>query len=113
MRILSLRDVSLAATFAFLGVIAPPLASPSQATPRLALPPGLQQAALLCIGEALQLCPNALKAKDHGIACIREKRHLLSVPCRDVYDQGVSFLKGDVHLNLRALQRKPPRAPGG
>ena len=65
---------------------------------------------MLCLGEALRLCPDALKAKDHGIGCIRTQRHLLSVPCRDVYDQGVSFLKGgDVHLDLRALQHKRPR----
>ena len=84
----------------------------SQATPRIAFPPGLQQAALLCLGEALRLCPDALKAKDHGISCIKTKRHLLSVPCRGVYDQGVSFLHGgDVHLDLRSLQRKAPR-PG-
>ena len=87
-------------------------AVPSPAAPRIALPPGLQQAALLCLGEALRLCPDALKAKDHGISCIKTKRHLLSVPCRGVYDQGVSFLRGgDVHLDLRSLQRKLPR-PG-
>ena len=84
---------------------------PTWATPRIVLPPALQQAALLCLGEALRLCPDALKAKDHGVACIRTQRHLLSVPCRGVYDQGVSFLRGgDVHLDLRALQRKPPQA---
>ena len=83
---------------------------PTRAATRIVLPPGLQQAALLCLGEALRLCPDALKAKDHGISCIRDKRQLLSVPCRGVYDQGVSFLRGgDVHLDLRALQRKLPR----
>ncbi len=83
------------------------LTAPTSATPRINLPPALQQAALLCLGEALRICPDALKAKDHGIACIKDKRHLLSVPCRTVYDQGVSFLRGgDVHLDLRALQRK-------
>ncbi len=88
--------------------------TPTWGTPRIALPPALQQAAFLCLGEALRLCPDALKAKDHGISCIKTKRHLLSVPCRGVYDQGVSFLKGgDVHLDLRSLQRKLPQPPGG
>jgi hypothetical protein len=62
---------------------------------------------MLCLGEALRLCPNALAAKDHGLSCIRGKRRLLSVPCRGVYDQGVRLLEGgDLHLVLR-----PPKKP--
>ncbi len=85
---------------------------PAVARPRIALPPGLQQAATLCLVEALRLCPNALAAKDHGVACILGKRRLLSPTCRTVYDQGVSFLNGgDVHLDLRALQAHPAHRP--
>ena len=109
MHVTRLRNIGVAAAIAAAALLA---AVPAQAAPRIALPPGLQQAALLCLGEALRLCPDALKAKDHGISCIKTKRHLLSVPCRSVYDQGVSFLRGgDVHLDLRSLQRKLPR-PG-
>ncbi len=113
MHVTSLCKFGIAAT-AILAAAALPTAVPSHATPRIALPPELQQAALLCLGEALRLCPDALKAKDHGVSCIKTKRHMLSVPCRGVYDQGVSFLRGgDVHLDLRSLQRKPPQVPGG
>ena len=112
MHLTRLRDFERIATVTILAVTALFLVLPSQAAPRIVLPPALQQAALLCLGEALRLCPDALKAKDHGISCIKTKRHLLSVPCRGVYDQGVSFLHGgDVHLDLRSLQRKAPR-PG-
>ena len=112
MPVTSLRTLGVTAAIAILAAATLFMTLPSLAAPpHIALPPGLQQAALLCLGEALRLCPDALKAKDHGITCIKDKRHLLSVPCRTVYDQGVSFLKGgDVHLDLRALQRKPSQA---
>ena len=110
MHLTRLRDLERIATVTILAVTPLFLVLPSQAAPRIVLPPALQQAALLCLGEALRLCPDALKAKDHGISCIKTERHLLSVPCRGVYDQGVSFLHGgDVHLDLRSLQRKLPR----
>ena len=81
--------------------------TPAIAAPRIAIPPQLQQAAILCLGEALRLCPNALAAKDHGVSCIVGKRRLLSAPCRTVYDQGIHLLNGgDLHLVLR-----PPKKP--
>ncbi len=90
-----------------LALIALTAAAPVSAAPRIAIPPQLQQSAVLCLGEALRLCPNALAAKDHGASCIIGKRRLLSAPCRTVYDQGLRFLAGqDVHLTLR-----PPKRP--
>ncbi|WP_237477190.1 hypothetical protein [Lichenibacterium dinghuense] len=81
--------------------------SPALGAPRIAVPPALRQSALLCLGEALRLCPGALAAKDHGVSCIVGKRRLLSAPCRSVYDQGLRLLQGgDLHLQLR-----PPRKP--
>ena len=80
------------------------LATPSLAfaAPRIAVPPELQRSAMLCLGEALRLCPSALAAKDHGISCILGKRRMLSAPCRAVYDQGLRLIGGgDVHLRLR------------
>lgn len=75
---------------------------PALAAPSLAIPPELRQSAMLCLGEALRLCPNALAAKDHGVACILGKRRLLSAPCRGVYDRGLRLLGGgDLHLRLR------------
>lgn len=82
-------------------------ASPACAAPSLAIPPELRQSAMLCLGEALRLCPDALAAKDHGVSCILGKRRLLSAPCRSVYNRGVRLLGGgDLHLRLR-----PPRTP--
>jgi hypothetical protein len=87
---------------AVLAVSAPALGAPS-----IAVPPQLRQSAMLCLGEALRLCPDALAAKDHGVSCILGKRRLLSAPCRNVYDQGVRLLKGgDIHIQLR-----PPKTP--
>lgn len=81
-------------------------AAPARAAPRIALPPELRQSAMLCIGEALRLCPDALAARDRGLSCIRGKRRLLSAPCRGVYDQGLRVLAGgDLHLQLRPPKR--------
>ena len=78
------------------------LAAPASAAPRIAVPPALQGAAALCLGEALRLCPAALSSKDHGLSCILGKRRLLTAPCRLVYDQGLRLLQGrDLHLTLR------------
>ena len=78
------------------------MASAGVAAPRIVLPEKLQQSALLCLGEALKLCPDALAARDHGLSCILGKRRLLSQPCRSVYDQGIRLLKGqDIHIDLR------------
>ena len=83
------------------------LPSPAFAAPQIVIPPVLRQSAMMCFGQALRLCPNALAAKDHGLSCILGKRRLLSAPCRGVYDQGVRLLGGgDVHLRLR-----PPTKP--
>lgn len=77
-------------------------AVPALAAPRIAVPPQLRRSAMLCLGEALRLCPNALAAKDRGLSCIVGQRRLLTAPCRAVYDQGLNFLQGrDVHLTLR------------
>ncbi len=72
------------------------------AAPMIVIPRKLQQSAVLCLGEALRLCPNALAAKDHGVSCILGKRRSLSRPCQTVYDQGVRLLRGqDIHIDLR------------
>ena len=76
------------------------------AATRFALPPGLQQTALICLAEGQRLCPDMLTAKDHGVACLIDKRRQLSRTCRTIADQAVSLLHGgDVHLDLRALRR--------
>ena len=92
-------------TLCFLVALA--ASSPALAASPVAIPPELRQSAMLCLGEALRLCPDALATKDHGVSCILGKRRLLSTPCRTVYDQGVRLLAGgDVHLRLR-----PPKKP--
>ncbi len=82
-----------------------PTAAP--AATRFTLPPGLQRTALVCLAEAQRLCPDMLGAKDHGVACLIDKRKQLSQTCRTIADQAVSLLHGgDVHLDLRALKKR-------
>ena len=83
-------------------------ASPAPARQSIAIPPQLRLSAMQCLAEGLRLCPKALSAKDHDVACIMAKRHLLSVPCRALSEQALKLLGGgDLHLTLR-----PPKARG-
>ena len=83
-------------------VMASAMTSNCLAASSIVIPKALQQSALLCLGEALRLCPNALAAKDHGVSCILGKRRALSRPCQTVYDQGLRLLGGqDIHIELR------------
>lgn len=86
--------------------------SPAAARPPIAIPPQLRLSAMQCLAEGLRLCPKALSAKDHDLACILAKRHLLTAPCRALSDQALQLLTGgDVHLTLRAPKPRPPGAP--
>lgn len=88
-------------------------ASPALARPPIAIPPQLQASAMRCLAEGLKLCPRALTAKDHDVACLLAKRHLLSAPCRALSDQALAVLGGgDLHLTLRAPKPRRPGAPG-
>ena len=69
-------------------------ASPAAAEGRGSIPPQLQRSAMVCLGKALRLCPNALTARDHGLSCILGQRRLLTAPCRAVDDQGLQLLDG-------------------
>ena len=83
-------------------------ASPAPARQPIAISPQLRLSAMQCLAEGLRLCPKALSARDHDIACIVAKRHLLSAPCRTLSDQALSLLGGgDLHLVLR-----PPKPRG-
>ncbi len=83
-------------------VMASAMTSNCLAASSIVIPKALQQSAVLCLGEALRLCPNALAAKDHGVSCILGKRRALSRPCQTVYDQGLRLLGGqDIHIELR------------
>ena len=76
--------------------------APALAAPRIAIPEGLKASAMVCLAEALRLCPNALAAKDHGVSCIVGKRRMLSTPCQGIYDQALRLLDGqDIHIDLR------------
>lgn len=85
-------------------------ASPALARPPIAIPPQLRLSAMRCLAEGLRLCPRALSAKDHDVACLLAKRRLLSAPCRALSDQALQVLGGgDLHLTLRP---PAPRRPG-
>ena len=107
-RSLSRMPVRLPATLllAMLG------ASPAAARPPIAIPPQLRLSAMQCLAEGLRLCPKALTAKDHDLACVLSKRHLLSAPCRALSDQALGLLRGgDLHLDLRGSKPRGTVSP--
>ena len=57
----------------------------------LAAQPGisadLQQEAMTCVSEAMQICPDVLTAEDHGLVCMTGKRASFSPRCRVIYDK--------------------------
>ncbi len=70
--------IALGATFA---------APPSRAAPQAVIPDALQQEAMTCVGEAMQICPDVWVAEDHGLACMTGKRANFSPRCRVIYDK--------------------------
>ena len=73
-----LRPVILASAF---------LATPCIAAPQAVIPDALQQEAMTCVGEAMQVCPDVWTSEDHGLACMTGKRQSFSPRCRAVYDK--------------------------
>ena len=63
------------------------LASPCFAASQASIPDALQQEAMTCVSEAMQVCPDVLTAEDHGLACMTGKRASFSPRCRIVYDK--------------------------
>ena len=47
----------------------------------------LQQDAMSCAGEAVQICPEVMTADDHGVSCMVGKRASFSPRCRLIYDK--------------------------
>ena len=43
--------------------------------PLTSIPDALQQKALTCINEAVQICPDVFTTEDHGLACMTGKLH--------------------------------------
>ncbi len=56
------------------------------------IPDELQQEAMTCVGEAMQVCPDVWTAEDHGIACMTGKRQSFSPRCRVIYDKVAQVL---------------------
>ena len=54
---------------------------------QVAIPDGLQQEAMTCVGEAAQVCPDVWTAADPGLACMTGKRQSFSPRCRVIYDK--------------------------
>lgn len=52
-----------------------------------ALSDSLQQEAMTCVSEAMQICPDVWTAEDHGLACMTGKRASFSSRCRVIYDK--------------------------
>ena len=71
----------------FVTALALSLASPSLAASRPVMTEQLQQDAMSCAGEAIQICPEVMTAADHGISCMVGKRVSFSSRCRVIYDK--------------------------
>ena len=69
------------------------LASPCLGAPQSAFSDKLQQEAMSCVGEAMQICPEVLTAEDHGVGCMVGKRSQFSPRCRVIYDHVARVLK--------------------
>ncbi len=70
-----------------LGTLAFASASPCFPANQAAIPDALQQEAMTCVGEAMQICPDVWVAEDHGLACMTGKRANFSPRCRVIYDK--------------------------
>lgn len=63
------------------------LPAPGLAATQAVIPDALQQEAMTCVGEAVQICPDVWTAEDHGLACMTGKRQSFSPRCRVIYDK--------------------------
>lgn len=68
-------------------------AGPCLAAPPAVIPDALQQEAMTCVGEAMQVCPDLLTSEDHGLVCMTGKRQSFSPRCRVIYDKVAHVLK--------------------
>ena len=73
--------------------LVPALAPPCTAASQPAIPDAMQQEAMTCISEAMQVCPEVWTAEDHGLACMTGKRQAFSPRCRVIYDKVARVLK--------------------
>ena len=62
-------------------------ALPCLAAAQPAISPDLQQEAMTCVSEAMQICPDVWTAPDHGLTCMTGKRAAFSPRCRVIYDK--------------------------
>ena len=72
---------------AFVAVAALCVASPCVAASRPVMTEQLQEDAMSCVGEAVQICPEVMTAEDHGVSCMVGKRASFSPRCRSIYDR--------------------------
>ena len=67
--------------------------SPCPAASPVVIPDALQQEAMTCVGEAMQVCPDVWTSEDHGLACMTGKRQAFSPRCRVICDKVARVLK--------------------
>ena len=72
---------------ALFGTLAFVSASPCFPATQASIPDALQQEAMTCVGEAMQICPDVWTAEDHGLACMTGKRAAFTPRCRLIYDK--------------------------
>ena len=87
-------------------------ATPCLAGPQPNLSDALQQEALTCAGEAMQVCPDVWTSDDHGLACMTGKRNAFSPRCRVIYDKVAQALGRPSDAAPGHRLRVARRAPG-
>ena len=77
----------MASTYVALSAVLMLASAPCFAASQPEIPADIQQEAMTCVGEAMQICPDVMTSEDHGLACMTGKRALFSSRCRVVYDK--------------------------
>ena len=84
---------------------------PCSAVAQPDLPADVQQEAMTCVSEAMQICPDLMTSEDHGLACMTGKRASFSPRCRVVYDKVDRALRASSRSGRLGVQHDQVRAP--
>ena len=85
--------------------------APCSAATQAEIPNDLQQEAMTCVSEAMQICPDLMTSEDHGLACMTGRRASFSPRCRVVYDKVDRALRASPPAGRAGAQHDRDRAP--
>ena len=97
--------------FLLLGLALTLVSAPCSAAPQPEIPADVQQEAMTCVSEAMQICPDLMMSEDHGLACMTGKRASFSPRCRVIYDKVDRALRATSPSSRVGAQHDSVRAP--